>query len=50
MNALGKSDDFDFVVLAIGFGLERDCTQSYWRNELYGQPCRNNTLCRALET
>jgi hypothetical protein len=35
---VGASDTFDVVILAIGFGLERDGAQSYWRNETIGQP------------
>lgn len=38
MKAAGNSESFDFVVLAIGFGLERAGTRSYWRNEIFGQP------------
>lgn len=37
-SATGMSDDFDMVILAIGFGLERDGALSYWRNETVGQP------------
>jgi hypothetical protein len=36
--AVGKSQVFDLVVLAIGYGLERDGATSYWRNEIFGQP------------
>jgi hypothetical protein len=36
--AEGQSRDFDVVVLATGFGLERDGASSYWRNEILGQP------------
>ncbi|SDZ64567.1 FAD dependent oxidoreductase [Variovorax sp. YR266] len=36
--ATGMSDDFDMVILAVGFGLERDGVLSYWRNETVGQP------------
>lgn len=36
--ATGMSEDFDHVILAIGFGLERDGALSYWRNETVGQP------------
>jgi hypothetical protein len=36
--AYGRSEDFDIVILATGFGLERDGTLSYWRNETIGQP------------
>jgi hypothetical protein len=37
-NAVGKSEAFDLVILAIGYGLERDGATSYWRNEILGQP------------
>jgi hypothetical protein len=37
-NARGKSESFDLVILAIGFGVERDNALSYWRNETLGQP------------
>lgn len=36
--AVGRVNDFDVVILAIGFGLERDGALSYWRNETMGQP------------
>lgn len=36
--AVGRSDAFDVVILATGFGLERDGALSYWRNETVGQP------------
>lgn len=35
---VGRSDTFDLVILAIGFGVERDGALSYWRNETIGQP------------
>lgn len=35
---IGASADFDAVVLAVGFGLEKDGVLSYWRNETQGQP------------
>lgn len=35
---VGRSDTFDLVILAIGFGVERDGALSYWRNETMGQP------------
>jgi len=38
IGAVGRSDDFDLVILAVGFGLERDGVLSYWRNETIGQP------------
>lgn len=34
----GQSEPFDMVVLAVGFGVERDGGISYWRNETLGQP------------
>ena len=34
MKAVGRSEKFDFVVLAIGFGLERSGVISYWRNDM----------------
>ncbi|WP_166301153.1 NAD(P)-binding protein [Bradyrhizobium sp. 2S1] len=37
-SAIGASEDFDHIVLAVGFGLERGGTTSYWRNEELGQP------------
>lgn len=37
-NTVGLSDDFDMVILATGFGVERDGALSYWRNETIGQP------------
>jgi hypothetical protein len=36
--AVGKAEEFDLVILAVGFGLERDAAKSYWRNETLGQP------------
>lgn len=36
-DAQGKSQEFDIVVLAVGFGLESSGS-SYWRNEILGQP------------
>jgi hypothetical protein len=36
--SVGKSESFDLVVLATGYGLERDGATSYWRNEVIGQP------------
>ena len=36
--AVGASEKFDIVILAVGFGLERDDALSYWRNEVLGQP------------
>lgn len=37
-NAVGETDDFDLVILAVGFGLESDSALSYWRNDTIGQP------------
>jgi hypothetical protein len=34
----GEKKEFDSVVLAVGFGLERESHFSYWRNETLGQP------------
>jgi hypothetical protein len=34
----GTSRNFDLIILATGFGLERDKTLSYWRNETLAQP------------
>lgn len=34
----GLRDEFDVVVLAIGFGVEADGAMSYWRNETLAQP------------
>lgn len=36
--ATGGSQEFDIVILAVGFGLERDQALSYWRNEILAQP------------
>jgi len=36
--ASGKKLVFDCIVLAVGFGLEKDKAFSYWRNETLGQP------------
>lgn len=44
--AVGDSQYFDCVVLAVGFGLETGAQQSYWRNETLAQP----HLGRARET
>lgn len=38
--ARGRSEIFDVVVLAVGFGLEAS-KASYWRNETLGQPSLN---------
>jgi hypothetical protein len=38
MSAVGSSESFDAVILAVGFGPERDAASSYWRNETLGQP------------
>jgi hypothetical protein len=38
MTAVGSSEGFDVVILAVGFGFERDGASSYWRNETLGQP------------
>jgi FAD dependent oxidoreductase len=36
--AVGSSEQFHAVVLAIGFGLEKLSTSPYWRNETFSQP------------
>jgi len=36
--ATGQSDRFDAVVMAVGFGAEKEQRFSYWRNETLGQP------------
>ena len=42
VRACGDKGRFDIIILAIGFGDERDSTKhravSYWRNETYAQP------------
>lgn len=38
----GSSRIFDLAVLAVGFGIEQD-TNSYWRNEIIGQPLLNRS-------
>lgn len=38
LTAIGRSEAFQTVVLAVGFGLEREGALSYWRNENHGQP------------
>jgi hypothetical protein len=38
LGSVGTLEDFDLVVLALGFGLERDHLFSYWRNETLAQP------------
>ncbi|MFN3436063.1 MAG: NAD(P)-binding protein [Acidovorax sp.] len=37
-SSIGKSKNFHNVILAVGFGLEKDGVLSYWRNETHGQP------------
>jgi FAD dependent oxidoreductase len=34
----GETKTFDHVIMAVGFGLEKDNTLSYWRNDTLGQP------------
>ncbi|CAN7641990.1 hypothetical protein LJR219_005038 [Phenylobacterium sp. LjRoot219] len=41
-HAEGRSEEFDVVFLTVGFGLERDTTDYYWRNETFGQPGLNH--------
>lgn len=38
MLAAGCAELFDRVILAVGFGLEREAGESYWRNETIAQP------------
>ena len=38
----GSSRTYDLAVLAVGFGIEKD-TNSYWRNEVIGQPLLNQS-------
>lgn len=37
-SAVGESQSFDCVILAVGFGLESGARPSYWRNETLAQP------------
>jgi hypothetical protein len=41
--AVGRSQTFDVVILAVGFGQERDGALSYWRNETLAQPTLDQT-------
>jgi FAD-NAD(P)-binding len=34
----GETKNFDHVIMAVGYGLEKDNTLSYWRNDTLGQP------------
>jgi hypothetical protein len=36
--AAGAAEDFDIVILAVGFGIEKDSQTPYWRNETFAQP------------
>ena len=36
--AVGDTKRFDLVIVAAGFGLEKDSALSYWRNDTLGQP------------
>lgn len=36
--SVGKTKVFDHVIIAAGYGLEKDNTLSYWRNDTLGQP------------
>src|SRR3546814_7951391 len=42
-SSVGLSDNFDLVILAIGFEVEREGALSYWRNETIGQPSLDHT-------
>jgi hypothetical protein len=35
---VGSAEVFNVIILAVGFGLEKAPTFSYWRNETFGQP------------
>jgi hypothetical protein len=34
----GETKTFHHVIMAVGYGLEKDNTRSYWRNDTLGQP------------
>jgi hypothetical protein len=34
----GETKTFEHVIMAVGYGLEKDSTLSYWRNDTLGQP------------
>ena len=36
--SVGTKEPFDSIILAVGFGVERDAKIGYWRNESLGQP------------
>jgi hypothetical protein len=36
--SVGEAKVFDRVIVAVGYGLEKDNTLSYWRNDTLGQP------------
>jgi hypothetical protein len=36
--SVGATKVFDHVIMAVGFGLEKEKTLSYWRNDTLGQP------------
>ncbi|MBV7522577.1 FAD-dependent oxidoreductase [Ensifer sp. ENS12] len=36
--SMGRTGDFDVVIMATGFGLETGSRFSYWRNDMVGQP------------
>lgn len=48
----GGRDQFDIIIVAVGFGEERNAgavtATSYWRNETYGQPELDRTVKRIL--
>jgi hypothetical protein len=48
VTAIGASENFDVVILAVGFGLELDDALSYWRNETLGQPSLDQPRCTYL--
>ncbi|MCK1466885.1 FAD-dependent oxidoreductase [Bradyrhizobium sp. CW10] len=36
--SVGETKTFDHVIMAVGYGLEKDNSLSYWRNDILGQP------------
>ena len=36
--SIGETKTFDHVIMAVGYGLEKDNTLSYWRKDTLGQP------------
>ena len=44
----GQSEPFHLVVMAVGFGLEKEDALSYWRNETLGQPSLSHSRATYL--